>query len=135
MVVYKVNQIWLGSFTRSTFSFLLHCSLVQKGWKISKIIFSNAFPLQKCLASNRFQMQSNTQPNIIWRHKNIQNSTVSILVRHFFSGMERALFNQLYFVQEFLNTFNFSGMSLAYSNGLADGLGHIVNVVGGDPSH
>ena len=70
-----------------------------------------------------------------WRHKNIQNSTVSILVRHFFSGMERALFNQLYFVQEFLNTFNFSGMSLAYSNGLADGLGHIVNVVGGDPSH
>ena len=34
-----------------------------------------------------------------------------------------------------LLTLNVSGVSLASSNGLADGLGHIVDVVGGDTAH
>ena len=34
-----------------------------------------------------------------------------------------------------LLTLHVSGMSLASGNGLADGLGHIVDVVGGDPAH
>ena len=34
-----------------------------------------------------------------------------------------------------LLTLNVSGVSLASSNGLADGLGHVVNVVGGDAAH
>ena len=34
-----------------------------------------------------------------------------------------------------LLTLNGSGMSLASGDGLADGLGHIVDVVGGDAAH
>ena len=34
-----------------------------------------------------------------------------------------------------LLTLKFSGMSLASGDGLADGLGHIVDVAGGDPAH
>ena len=32
-------------------------------------------------------------------------------------------------------TLNVSGMSLASGDGLTDGLGHVVDVVGGDPTH
>jgi len=53
---YKIHQIWLGCFTRNTFSFLLQFSLVQKSWKIFKILTSciKCFPVPQMLGIKLF---------------------------------------------------------------------------------
>lgn len=80
-------------------------------------VVSNTFPFHKCLASNSFQMQSNISSQISTRRHKINSE-----------------FHRKYLGQTLL-FLNVSGMSLASGDGLADGLGHVVNVVGGDPTH
>ena len=100
-------------------------------------VVSNTFPFHKCLASNSFQMQSNISSQISTRrHKINSEFHRKYLGQTFLFWKKREHHNKKStFMNVYELTLKVSGMSLASGDGLADGLGHVVNVVGGDPAH